>query len=85
MLGKKPDSVKVRTGEWNQYEILVVGNHVRMAINGQLCTDFTDPTGAKTGTFGLQVHSGGPMEVRFKEFELELNPKDRLSTTTAGQ
>ncbi len=84
-LTKKPTSVKVRKGEWNQYEILVVGNHVRTAINGQLCSDFTDPTGAKTGVIGLQVHSGGPTEVRFKEFELELNPKDELSTTGRGQ
>jgi hypothetical protein len=25
----------------------------------------------------LQLHSGGPTEVRFKDFEIELNPKSR--------
>ena len=32
------------------------------------------------GIIGLQVHSGGPTEVRFKDFKLELNPKFDLNT-----
>jgi hypothetical protein len=32
--------------------------------------------------FGLQIHAGGPTEVRFKDFELELNPKFELKTLT---
>ena len=35
----------------------------------------TCPPGAKRGIFALQLHSGGPMEVRFKDLKLELNPK----------
>ncbi len=32
------------------------------------------------GITGLQVHSGGPTKVRFKRFELELNPRFELKT-----
>ena len=35
---------------------------------------------AMKGRIGLQVHAGGPMEVRFKNFQLELNPKLELKT-----
>jgi hypothetical protein len=32
------------------------------------------------GRIGLQVHAGGAMEVRFRNFQLELNPKFELKT-----
>jgi hypothetical protein len=35
---------------------------------------------AMKGRIGLQVHAGGPMEVRFRNFQLELNPKLELKT-----
>jgi hypothetical protein len=35
-----------------------------------------DPSGHRRGIFGLQIHSGGPMEARFKDLRLELNPKE---------
>ena len=66
----------VKTDEWNKYEVLAVGSRVRTWINGQLCVDLDDSSGHRRGIFGLQIHSGGPMEVRFKELRLELNPKD---------
>ena len=39
-----------------------------------------DEKGAASGIFGLQVHAGGPTEVRWKDLKLELNPKAELST-----
>ena len=70
----------VKENDWNTYEILAVGSKIRTAINGNLCTDLDDPKVAARGIIGLQVHSGGPMEVRFRNFELELNPKFELKT-----
>jgi putative heme-binding domain-containing protein len=70
----------VKPNEWNTYEILAVGDHVRLAINGHVCSDITDPPGKKRGQTGLQIHSGGPTEVRFKGWQLELNPKDEMAT-----
>jgi putative heme-binding domain-containing protein len=70
----------VKKEDWNVYEIVVVGNKIRTAINGNLCTDLEDDKIAPKGRIGLQVHSGGPMEVRFRNFQLELNPKFELKT-----
>ncbi len=66
----------VKIDEWNKYEVLAVGTKIRTWINGQLCVDLDDPSGQRRGIFGLQIHSGGPMEVRFKDLRLELNPKE---------
>ena len=66
--------------EWNTYEIVAVGSKFRTAFNGHLTTDVDNPKIPQTGIFGLQIHAGGPTEVRFKDIELELNPKFELKT-----
>jgi hypothetical protein len=70
----------VNKDDWNTYEIVAVGHHIMMAINGHKTVDFEDEKGATSGIFGLQVHAGGPTEVRFKDLQLELNPKPELKT-----
>lgn len=70
----------VKKDDWNVYEVVAVGFRIRTAINGHLCTDLEDDKIATKGRIGLQVHSGGPMEVRFRNFQLELNPKFELKT-----
>ena len=80
LLSSKPGDQFVKKEDWNTYEILAVGGKIRTAINGNLCTDLDDPQVAMRGITGLQVHSGGPTEVRFRNFQLELNPKFELKT-----
>lgn len=80
LLWKKPGDAFVKPGDWNTYEILAVGSKIRTAINGNLCVDLDDPQAARRGIIGLQVHSGGPTEVRFKDFKLEINPSFELLT-----
>lgn len=70
----------VKKEDWNLYEIVAVGNTIKTAINGNPCTDLTDDKIALKGRIALQVHSGGAMEVRFRNFQLELNPKLELKT-----
>jgi hypothetical protein len=65
----------VRPGEWNTYEILAVGDQIRTSLNGKTCVQLDDPDGRRRGIFALQLHSGGPTEVRFREIRLELDPK----------
>ncbi|MAF67239.1 MAG: dehydrogenase [Planctomycetes bacterium] len=65
---------------WNTYEILAVGQRVRTVINGQACVDLEDPDGVPRGIVALQVHSGGPTEVRFRNPRLELDPDPELVT-----
>jgi putative membrane-bound dehydrogenase-like protein len=66
----------VKPGEWNDYEILAAGNHIVTKINGQPCVDLQDAAGAKRGVFGIQLHAGGPTEVRVKDLKLEVDPND---------
>jgi hypothetical protein len=80
LLWNKPGDACVKENEWNTYEILAVGSKIRTAINGRLCVDLDDPLISRRGIIGLQVHSGGPLEVRFKDLQLELNPKPELVT-----
>ncbi|ODU24329.1 MAG: hypothetical protein ABS95_01995 [Verrucomicrobia bacterium SCN 57-15] len=70
----------VKPDEWNTYEIVAVGHKIKTAINGKQCVDMVDEQGATHGVIGLQLHSGGPLEVRFKEFHVEVNPTFELKT-----
>lgn len=70
----------LKPDEWNEYEVVAVGTKVRTAMNGKLCVDVDIPNIPQSGLFGLQIHAGGPTEVRFKDFNLELNPTFELKT-----
>lgn len=70
----------IKKEDWNTYEIVAVGTKIRTAVNGNLCTDLDDDKVALKGRIAVQVHSGGPMEVRFRNFQLEQNPKFELKT-----
>jgi uncharacterized protein (DUF736 family) len=80
LLWDKPGDPYVNADDWNTYEIVAVGGRIRTAINGHLCVDVDDPKVARRGITGLQMHAGGPLEVRFKDLRLELNPKFELLT-----
>jgi putative heme-binding domain-containing protein len=80
LLWDKPGEQHVNRDGWNTYEILAVGEKIQTAINGKLCVDLNDPKGARQGIFAFQLHSGGPMEVRYKNLEVEVNPKGGLKT-----
>ncbi len=71
LLWPKSGEEHVKKGEWNKYEIVADGRQVKTYINGQLCVDLDDAPGARRGIFALQLHSGGPTEVRFRNFVLE--------------
>jgi len=83
LLAKEGGEKWVKAGEWNTYEILAVGNHVWLSLNGHVTCDLEDKQGAIKGVTGLQLHAGGPTEVRFKDVVLEADPKPQL-TTAAG-
>jgi hypothetical protein len=70
LLVKTEGDAFVKKGDWNRYRILAEGTRVRTWINDQPCVDLDDPAGARNGILGLQVHSGGPTEVRFRKLVL---------------
>ena len=73
----KPDPAAVakvlKPADWNDYVIRCEGPRVRLWLNGLLTVDFTetDPAVAPTGHLGLQIHSGAPSEVWYKDIEIE--------------
>jgi putative heme-binding domain-containing protein len=80
LLWDKAGDQYVRENEWNTYEILAIGSKIKTAVNGSLCVDLDDPKGAKSGIVAFQLHSGGPLEVRFRNLKLEIDPEPVLTT-----
>ena len=72
LLWDKSGEAHVKVGEWNDYEVEALGSRVRTWINGQPCVDLEDPKGALRGIIAVQIHAGGPMEVRFKDLKLDV-------------
>ena len=68
-------------------EILALGSRVRVAVNGTLCIDFTDPEPQRLvrGPIGLQLHSGGPAEIHFRDFKFSTDPEDKMLTVGTQQ
>lgn len=79
-LWKKSGEQHVRPDDWNHYEIVANGSHIRTFLNGQPCADFEDSDGARRGIIALQLHTfrkddnGGPAEVRYRNLKLEVLP-----------
>ena len=77
----------LKVGEWNHYVIEAIGNTVKLTLNGLVTAEYTekDDEISRTGLVALQLHSGGPMEIRFKNIEVqEVVRKRLLYVTTAG-
>ena len=62
----------VKEGEWNHYTLVSRGGHVTLHINDTLMCelDDRDPKRLVRGWLGLQVHTGPPMRVQFKDIYL---------------
>lgn len=71
-----------KKGQWNQIEILVIGDRIRFAANGKEIFDFTDkPEMLQACAIGLQLHSNAqPQEYHFRSLLLTQNPTDELIT-----
>lgn len=57
----------VKEGDWNDYYIKAVGKHVTIKLNGETTVDGEFPKMPDTGIIAWQLHSGGPMDVAFKD------------------
>lgn len=63
----------VHPGEWNHYEIVAQGTHVKLKLNGVVTMDLQDDKAAR-GFLGFQLHLGPPMEVFFRNVKLKPLP-----------
>jgi type 1 glutamine amidotransferase len=59
----------VKTNDWNDYTVVAQGGRVTLQINGMAMSelDDRDPKRLVRGRLGLQVHTGPPMRVQFKD------------------
>ena len=79
----------VRTGEWNTYRIIADGPRLVHQINGITMMDLIDqhPRFSRTeGLFALQLHTGEPMKVQFRNIRLRRmdEPGDHEATQSEG-
>lgn len=70
-----PDSLKadINAG-WNDFHLIIKGNHFQHYINGVLMCDVTDNDTANrmfSGLLGLQMHAGHIMKVEFKDVRIK--------------
>jgi hypothetical protein len=66
-----------KLGEWNDFKVIANGPHLQHFLNGKLTADVTDgdPTLAPTSGFiALQLHTGPPMTIQFKDIQLKTLP-----------
>jgi len=58
----------LKSGEWNDLQVSVQGNHIVTQLNGVKIVDFSDPAPKFTeGVIGLQIHTGGGVKMRWKD------------------
>ena len=62
----------LKPNDWNSYEIHAEGPHIVLKLNGITTVDYTETDAAipLTGRIALQVHSGPPLEVRFRNLRI---------------
>src|SRR5690554_1712493 len=63
---------KINFEDWNTMRIVARGNHMKHYVNGELMSEVTDEDTElrkMKGKLGLQVHTGPPMEVRYRNIE----------------
>lgn len=70
LLWDKDATQFVKQEDWNDYRIVAKGHKIQTYLNGNLCVDLNDPEGETSGVIALQVHSGGPLKVEFKDLKL---------------
>lgn len=57
-------------GDWNTYEILAQGPHIRLTFNGVVTID-TQDSEALSGVIALQMHAGQAMRVEFRNLRIK--------------
>ncbi len=60
----------VKANDWNEVEIYCKGDQIRITINGLMTAELKDSL-RLDGIIALQLHTGPPMEVRFKDIRIK--------------
>jgi len=63
----------LKEGQWNSMRIRVVNDRVTTWLNGHMMVDMNDETmGKGVGFIALQIHDGGGIKVRWKNFKIKV-------------
>ncbi len=68
---------KVKQSGWNEYLIKAAGNELTLSINGEVfsrVSDLDEKNRDLSGVLALQLHSGPPMKVQFRNIRLKRLP-----------
>jgi len=74
-----PDALwaKIKKSDWKDYHIIARGSHIILKINGQVTAEVIDNQDSQrdlSGVLALQLHSGPPLKVQFKDIRLKRLP-----------
>ncbi len=63
----------IHVHDWNEYQVIALGNRLTTYINGHLMHEVIDdtPSARDRGIIAFQLHTGNPMTIRFKEIKLK--------------
>ena len=64
----------IKKGDWNDYHIIARGGHIILKVNGKVTAEVFDNDEKNrdlSGVLALQLHSGPPMTVQFKDIRLK--------------
>jgi hypothetical protein len=64
-------------GEWNDYHVSAIGHHIVLTVNGRKSAELIDMQVGEfdpSGILALQLRSGPPMKVQFKDIFLKRLP-----------
>lgn len=58
----------VKRGDWNTLKVIAKGDHIQIYLNGVKTVDYTETEDGiePEGVIALQVHSGPPLEVHYR-------------------
>jgi hypothetical protein len=72
LAGPREGELKINKDGWNEYVIRAEGERIRLELNGVTTVDYreTEEGIDRSGFIALQLHSGPPLEMRFRELEI---------------
>lgn len=68
----KADNV-VKKDDWNDYEIIAIGDSITLKLNGMVTAELKDSTRLR-GVLALQLHRGPGMKVYFRNLRIKQMP-----------
>ncbi len=70
--------------DWNHYTVRAQGDRITLALNGKTSVNYheTEPGIARTGLLGVQIHAGGPTEVKFQNMLIQALPMPASGDST---